>query len=169
MHLNMKSKVLTTLGICLLALPGFCRAANNCTWINEATVSGLLGGMAIVEVTEADTNGTTICEFTQQGDGFKRVFRLTVDVTSEAHARLESLVPSCKIDAFPLKAIGNEAQACTMNDLKSGQGERAIGRVRDQLFTILIYTSLKDDPILTRETLKIRINTAAELVAGNLF
>jgi len=44
-----------------------------------------------------------------------------------------------------------------------------VGRVRDQIFTITISTTLKNDPILTRDALKARIYTAAEQVAGNLF
>jgi hypothetical protein len=165
----MWSMASTILAIGLLGSPGLCRAANNCPWINEATVSGLLGGMATTTITETGANGTIICEFTQQSGSFKRVFRLTMEVTSEAHAKLVSLASSCRTDALPLRAIGNEALACTITDLKSGQGERVIGRVRDQLFTIVIYTTLKNDPSFTRETVKTRIDTAAELVAGNLF
>jgi hypothetical protein len=37
------------------------------------------------------------------------------------------------------------------------------------VFTIAISSTLKNDPILTREALKTRIYTAAEQVAGNLF
>lgn len=71
--------------------------------------------------------------------------------------------------AAPLNAIGNEAVYCAA-DLRRGElGERAIGRVRDQVFTIDMNSTLKDDPILTREALKTRIYTAAEQVAGNLF
>ena len=48
-------------------------------------------------------------------------------------------------------------------------GERLVGRVRDQVFTITISTTLKNDPILTRDEIKSRIYTAAEQVSGNLF
>lgn len=157
------------LAIGLLVSPGLCRAANHCPWINEATVSGLLGGEAAGVNTDANAGGVAKCEFTQQSESYQRTLRVTVEVTADAQAKLEELARGCGRDIFALKAIGNDALACTAIDLKSGQGERAIGRVRDRIFTIAIYTSRKNDPILTRETLKVRINTAAELVAGNLF
>jgi hypothetical protein len=68
-----------------------------------------------------------------------------------------------------LKAIGNEALICAADDRKAGMGERIVGRVRDQVFTITIASSVKNDPILTRDILKTRIYTAAEQVSGNLF
>jgi len=156
-------------GIGLLASSNYCRAANNCPWINEATASGLLGGNAVGELTTADAGGMNYCEFIVQNTGYKRTLRVSVEVVQDAKARLETFARSCGIDAVPLKAIGNEALACAAIYQKSGQGERVIGRVRDQLFTIAMFTTLKNDPVLTRETLRVRINTAAELVAGILF
>ncbi|MGA3344672.1 MAG: hypothetical protein ABSC76_07310 [Terracidiphilus sp.] len=41
-------------------------------------------------------------------------------------------------------------------------GERVVGRVRDQIFTITIDATLKGDPILTCDELKSRIYTADE-------
>ena len=79
------------------------------------------------------------------------------------------MMQSCGADVSPLKAIGNEATACAADDRKGVMGERVVGRVRDQVFTIAISSTLKNDPILTREALKTRIYTAAEQVAGNLF
>jgi hypothetical protein len=94
---------------------------------------------------------------------------VTVEIAADAHARLGIIAQSCGNDTTPLKAIGNEAILCSADDRKAGVGERVMGRVRDQVFTITIGSSLKNDPILTRETLKTRIYTAAEQVAGNLF
>ena len=48
-------------------------------------------------------------------------------------------------------------------------GARAIGRVCDQVFVILMTTTRQDDPILKSDALRIRINTATEQVSGNLF
>ena len=153
----------------LLALPTLCRAENNCPWMNEATASGILGGEAMGMVTGSGAEGPAICEFTQLGAGFKRTLSVTVEVTPDAHARLQTVARSCGGDAAPLKAIGNEALLCPTNDHKNGHGELLVGRVRDQVFTITIKTTLKDDPILTRATLIVRIDTAAEQIAGNLF
>jgi hypothetical protein len=153
---------------CILAAPAFARAANNCAWINEATASGLLGGDAVGEV--ITTPGQpTVCTFTQMAEGGKRTLRISVEIAGDAHARLAAIEQGCGADAAPLKAIGNEAQVCAADDRRVGMGERVVGRVRDQVFTITITSTVKNDPILTRDILKTRIYTAAEQVAGNLF
>jgi hypothetical protein len=154
---------------CLLVLPALGRAENKCPWMNEATASGILGGEAMGMVTGSGAEGATTCEFTQLAAGFRRTLSVTVEVTPDAHTRLQTVARNCGGDAAPLKAIGNEALFCPIIDHKNGQGEFAVGRVRDQVFTITIKTTLKDDPILTRATLIVRIDTAAEQIAGNLF
>jgi hypothetical protein len=159
---------LILLGICLIGVPTSARAANNCAWINEATASGLLGGEAVGDVTAADGQ-PTVCTFTQTSAGVKRTLRLTVEISTDAHARVGVIAQSCGPDAAPIKAIGNEALVCAADDRKAGLGELVVGRVRDQVFTITIGSSLKNDPILKRDALKARIYTAAEQVAGNLF
>jgi hypothetical protein len=68
-----------------------------------------------------------------------------------------------------LRAIGNEALSCAADDRKGGIGERVVGRVRDQVFTITISSTLKNDPGLNRDVLRSKIYTAAEQVSGNLF
>jgi hypothetical protein len=164
----------TLLAICMIGLPGVCRAANNCAWINEATASGLLGGEAIGAVTGAAAGQPTVCTFTQQAMGVTRtlrvaVERVTVETGTDAHSRMSMVAQVCGADAAQLRAIGNEALVCTADESKKRMGERVVGRVRDQVFTIAISTTLKDDPILTREALRSKIYTAAEQVAGNLF
>ena len=159
---------LTLLGICLIGLPFRAMAANNCAWITESTASGLLGGDAVGEVSAA-TGQPTVCTFTQMGAGVKRTLRITVEIAPEPHARMEAVAQVCGADQLPIKAIGNEAMVCAADDRKAGPGERVVGRVRDQVFTITISTTLKNDTILTRDALKTRIYTAAEQVAGNLF
>jgi hypothetical protein len=154
---------------CLIGAPVAAHAANNCAWINEATSSGLLGGDAVGEVTPAVSGQPTVCTFTQMTDGGKRILRISVEIASDPHARLAAIEQGCGPDAAPLKAIGNEALICAADDRKAGMGERIVGRVRDQVFTITIASSVKNDPILTRDILKTRIYTAAEQVSGNLF
>jgi len=156
------------LALATVALPVRSLAENRCAWLNEATASGLLGGDAVGDVSAA-TGQLTVCTFTQMTDGVKRTLRITVEVTPDAHARVSAMMQSCGADVSPLKAIGNEATACAADDRKGVMGERVVGRVRDQVFTIAISSTLKNDPILTREALKTRIYTAAEQVAGNLF
>jgi len=160
---------LIALGVCLIGLPALCHATNKCAWINEATVSGLLGGEAVGAVTEAAPGQPSVCTFTQQGDKGKRTLRVTVEIAMDSHARLGAIALECGADAVPLRAIGNEAMICTADEDKKRMGERVVGRVRDQVFTITISTSLKNDPVLTSDALKSRIYTAAEQISGNLF
>ena len=159
---------LALLATCLIGPPARAMAANNCAWITESTASGLLGGDAVGEVSAA-TGQPTVCTFTQMDTGVKRILRITVEIAPEPHARMEAVAQVCGADQLPIKAIGNEAMVCTADDRKAGPGERVVGRVRDQVFTITISTTLKNDTLLTREALKARIYTAAEQVAGNLF
>jgi len=161
--------VLLVFAIYCLTLPTVGHATNNCPWINEATAGGLLGGDAVGMKTDATAGQPTVCTFTQQGTGVTRTLRITVEIAPEPHVRMGAVAQVCGSDASPIKAIGNEALVCTADDRKGGLGERVVGRVRDQVFTITIASTLKGDPILNREALKAKIYTAAEQVAGNLF
>lgn len=154
------------IAICLLMLPQAGRAANNCPWMTGATASGLLGGDAVGTFTEPAGTQPAVCLFTYEGMGSRRTLRITVEVTPDTHARVAAAAQSCGSDAEPLKAIGNEAIGCSADDRRS---QRAVGRVRDQFFTITIGAAAKGDTVLTREALQAKIYTAAEQVAGNLF
>jgi hypothetical protein len=160
---------LTSLLLGLACVPAFCQAKNNCPWINEATASGLMGGDAIGEFTDASAGQPAVCTFTQKDTTVIRTLRVTVLVTPDFDAGYRSAAQTCGADAAPLQAIGNQATVCAADDRKGALGERVAGRVRDQVFTITLSTSLKGDPLLTREALKARIYTAAEQVSGNLF
>jgi hypothetical protein len=159
---------LLVLSVICLAMPFAAHAENTCPWLNEATAGGLLGGDAVGIKTGADGQ-PTVCTFTQQGTGVTRTLRVIVEIAPEPHARMSAVAQVCGADVLPIKAIGNEALVCQADDRKGGVGERVVGRVRDQVFTITIASTLKVDPILNRDALKARIYTAAEQVAGNLF
>jgi hypothetical protein len=150
-------------------MPNLCHAKNNCPWLNEATASGFLGGDAVGDFTDAAPGKPAVCAFTQQAAGVLRTLRITVEIAPDPHARMSEVAQACGAGAAALKAIGNEALVCPADDRKGGLGERVVGRVRDQVFTIAIGSTLKDDPTLTREALKAKIALAAEQVAGNLF
>jgi hypothetical protein len=145
------------------------QAKNNCPWMNEATSSGLLGGDAVGEFTDVAPGKPASCLFTQAGPNFTRTLRITVEVTPDTHMHFETAAQACTKTASPLEAIGNEASMCTLESRNSGLTQLVVGRVRDQLFTITFSTTLKEDPILTRMSLKEKAYTAAEQVAGNLF
>jgi len=154
--------------ICLLFLPASCQAKNNCPWLNEATASGLMGGTAVGDYTAAAPGSPAVCAFVRQDAGATRTLRIAVEIAPEPHARFAELAQVCAVPTA-LKAIGNEAVECAADDRRGGMGQRAVSRVRDQVFTITISSSLKDDPELTRDALQSKIGVAAEQVAGNLF
>jgi hypothetical protein len=155
--------------LCFLAFTAAAHADNNCAWLNEATAAGLLGGDAVGDSPAPVAGQPAVCTFTQQSGAVKRTLRIVVEIATDPHARYSALAQSCGADSFALKAIGNEALACSADDRKAGPGERVVSRVRDQVFTITISSSLKADPTFSRDVLKAKIYTAAEQVAGNLF
>lgn len=109
--------------------------------MNAASAGGYLGGTA---------HETAACNFARPDAS------LTIEIKSGRV--LTPDMARCVSAAVPLKAIGNEAFACT------GAGkELAIGRVRDQIFVITIVTG--DKPDVLRE----KVRKAAEQVAGNLY
>jgi len=166
---KMKTLRLALLFFGMLSLAANCHAKNNCPWINEATASGLLGGDAVNEFTEASAGQPAVCTITQAGAGFTRTLRITVEVVPDTHVRWQTAAQACGKNAASIQAIGNEASMCPLDNHSAGLAELVVGRVRDQLFTITLSTTLKDDLILTRMSLKEKIYTASEQVAGNLF
>jgi hypothetical protein len=163
----MRRPLLLSLG--LLSTSMLCHASNNCPWLNEATASGLLGGEATGEFTGASATAPAICTFTEKDGAVSRTLRITVQVEPDYKAVLKSAEEACGADALALQAIGNEAISCASDDRKGALGQRVVGRVRDQVFTIAITASAKGDPLLTRPILRAKIYTAAEQVSGNLF
>ena len=152
----------------LTCISATARAANTCPWINEATASGLLGGDAVGTYTTSPGQ-PSICTFTQQSQGVVRKLVVTVEIAQDPHARMATVAQTCAANTAALNAIGNEAVTCDPADRKGEVGERVVGRVRDQVFTITLLSNLKNDPILTRDALKTRSQTAAEQISGNLF
>jgi hypothetical protein len=69
----------------------------------------------------------------------------------------------CSGDATHLQAIGNEAVMCAADTKAQAHGEQVIGRVRDQVFTVTITTSARND------ALEEKTRNIAEQVAGALF
>jgi hypothetical protein len=157
------------LALCIFCLPGFARASNNCPWINEATVSGLLDGQAVGAFNQGSAGQPATCNFVFKTASGSRIFTINVETMQDAHARVMSMAKGCKEPQEVLPAIGNEAYVCTTEHSKDAIAERVVGRVRDQLFTILISTTGKGDLLLSTQDLKSRISIASEQVSGNLF
>jgi hypothetical protein len=157
------------LGLWLIGSHAMAGAENNCPWMNEATASGLLGGDATGSYTKIAAGEPAACSFAQKSTDGQRMLQVTVEVATDPHARMRAATRACGPDAAPLTSIGNEALECIVNDNRGGHSAWAIGRVRDQVFTIRLKTTLKGDPVLSRDALQARIYTAAEQVSGNLF
>ncbi len=153
-------------GICA---PRMAMAANNCPWLNEATASGLLGGDATGEFTDAAAEQPAACTFTQKNAAGVRVLTIVVQIVNDAHSRVERLAHDCGMAAAPMAAIGNEALVCPVDDRRGATSQRVIGRVRNQVFMISLSTTLRGDPVLSRDELRARIGTAAEQISANLF
>jgi hypothetical protein len=157
------------IAICAFLVPMPGSAANNCPWMNEASASGLLGGDGVGAFTAASPGQPAVCSFNSEMEGVKRALRITVEVSPDAHGLLALGAHDCTSGAAPLKAIGNEAFVCVADERKGMASVRALGRVRDQYFTIMIVSTQKNDPFLTPDALKSKIYAAAEQVAGNLY
>ncbi len=183
------SKVVRMLaGLGVMAVASMAHAANSCPWLTEATVGGLLGGTAVgaytagtpvttsTSATITPDAGPTVrqdqpgtCVFTDKEGTSTRELTVTMEVSSDAHAKLAGMMQACGASSQLLQAIGNEAAVCAMDARKKQMSERVVGRVRDQIFTITISTTVKDDPVLNASSLMTKIYTASEQVAGNLF
>jgi hypothetical protein len=157
------------IALCIFGHPNTAHAGNNCPWINEATVSGLLDGPAVGAYNQGSVGQSATCNFVFKTADGSRTFTITVDTAQDAHARVMSMAKGCKQPQEVLPAIGNEAYVCTTEHTKDAIAERVVGRVRDQVFSILISTTGKADLILSTQDLKSRISLASEEVSGNLF
>ncbi len=128
-------------------------AEERCPWLNLATGGGVLGGLPSVTVTPES------CEFVRHYGGLQAVLLIEAGPASAPHA-------VCGSGAVPLKAIGNEAQACDYQGRKGWTAEQVVGRVRDQAFLVRVST---DDRSATPKSLRERARNVAEQVAGILF
>jgi hypothetical protein len=151
-----------------LSIP--CNAQNGCPWLNVATASGVLGGPAAVTVSKtSETTGT--CVFKAQAGS--RYDLLTISVASaiqgqDVSSRLGRYEDRCTSPRSPLRAIGNEAVLCANDDSKSHR-EQVVGRVRDNIFTVDLSTSVRSASIAKDDPLAENAKAIAEQVAGILF
>lgn len=154
---------------CVLAGSLTARAANNCPWFNEASASSILDGNAVGQYTPAAAGQLATCRFTETAGGKTRELVITVETATKPHDQLMALRSGCADTSAPLASIGNEALQCAMAANDTSHGERVIGRVRDQVFTIAISTTAKQDASLGPHELAMRSIIVAEQVSGNLF
>jgi hypothetical protein len=186
----------TILSAVVLFVPALCQAEESCLWMNAATAGGILGGAVTMTVSKASANllnartpnakssaGPTSanpsvpiystksvddaeCVFVRQAGSIPGELRIDVRTMSEPGKEFAAYAARCGTHSTPLKAIGNEAAACTLND-KAGQfSEQVVGRVRDRSFVIRLNMG---DSTLSQNAVREKARKAAEQVAGNLF
>jgi hypothetical protein len=138
-------------------------ASVSCPVMNQATAGGALGGEVQVTVTRAEKSPAFTCQFT------RAEYELTIDVSAltalDQFAHFADRACQGGHEVVPLRAIGNEAIACSLGT--GGQiVEKAVVRVRNQAFVIRMSAADKpaDSKIIRSKTAEL-----AEEVAGYLF
>ncbi len=129
----------------------FCCAlrADNCPWLNGATVGGLLGVPVTVQVSD------DACEF--RTDASTPVaLRIEVHTMQQPATEFKSWLGRCEANAPHVRGIGNDAVEC-----ESKGAATILSRVRERAFLVAVTGS---SPAAQEQARK-----AAEQVAGNLF
>jgi hypothetical protein len=151
--------------VLLLALSSLAGAAEVCPWLNAATAGGVLGGTVAATVTPAKTGDDTSCVFNRHDGSLALELRIEVETMLSPAKDFPTYTARCHSASAPLKAIGNEAIACS-KDGSDGHAEQVVGRVRDRAFVVRISTS---DPKTQPGALREQARKVAEQVAGILF
>ncbi len=132
--------------------------ADPCTWMNQATASGLLGGAATM------TRQPGACLFTRRSGNVTRELRVSTQTVAAAEATPDTATALCGAKAEPLIGVGNAAAVCA-----TSTGEQAVGDVRGRWFRITVTTSQRHDAELDADHRRLAAEMAAQQVAGNLF
>jgi hypothetical protein len=167
----------------------------SCLWMNAATAGGVLGGMVIATVSHPNTDVSNVhtanarsgagptsaaasaatylkvgtddsdCSFILQPGPVAAELRIKVRTMSDPKKEFASYTSQCRAKQTPLKALGNEAFACTLDGNAPRITDLLVGRVRDRVFIMRLSTN---EPA-TESTVGERLRRAADIVAGNLF
>jgi len=130
-------------------------AALSCPSLKTATARGAVGEDAQVTVIPAERAAVYTCQF--KGTDAELIIEVgTLDAAGQFAHFAET---ACRggHDVAPLKAIGNEAIACTVQT-----AEKVVGRVRNRTFVIRLSAA-------NAKSLRGKASALAEQVAGNLF
>jgi hypothetical protein len=112
---------------------------------------------------------TAACRFVYHDATASRELRITTEQVQDPGQAMTRYKARCHGEASPLQAIGNEAVMCAADIKGQADGEQVIGRVRDQVFTVTMTASVRNDPSMSRDALREKTRTIAEQVAGALF
>jgi hypothetical protein len=179
----------------ILFLPAMCQGEETCLWMNAATAGGLLGGTVKATVSRpkvdtpnahttnakssagpmsADPSGPgyltsrmddSDCAFIAQFGRRAAELRIQVRTMNDPKKDFVHYVDRCGSNATPLKAIGSEAFACTLNRKRGQAVQQIVGRVRDRAFVVRLSTN---EPS-AENALGEHVRQAADIIAGNLF
>jgi hypothetical protein len=151
-----------------IAMPTVCHAQAKCPWINEATARGVLGG-DVTLTARVNDRGEGICEYSRQQGAAVRQLRVAVNLMTDIPKQFPAYLAQCPPKSEPVRAIGNEAVTCSTEGKGHTSAEVVVGRVREQAFVVSLSSSLQDDPSMTQEMRRQKVNLVAEQVAGILF
>ncbi len=144
-----------------------CHAEEACPWLNSATASGVLGGAVTSVVThESKNKDDATCEYTSKTGAFTEALRITVNTMANRQRDFARYISQCGPSSTSMRAIGNEAVACTYRKNDGEQGEQIISRVRDRAFWVRVTTN---STLAMHESLREQARNVAEQVAGFLF
>jgi hypothetical protein len=151
------NRIATCVVLCAAAL---CRG-DECPWLNAATAAGVLGDAVQTKTGKARSS----CDFSLLRSHRDRV-RIQVTLLGDAATwRARSALTCPASEQRDLRAMGNEAAACTSNQRGRLISEVA-GRVRNQAFRITI--EMRDNG-MTSDRVAEKARFVAEQVSGNLF
>jgi hypothetical protein len=138
-----------------------------CPWLNEATASGVVGGPVTVSVTPKGDKGDADCLFVRRVNSSTISLRIDVETMSGPSLSLTAYTAPCNSPLAPVKAIGNEAFACSIPpSKKSGLSEQITSRVRERAFFVRLSSN---EPSADSDELRLKANKVAQQVAGFLF
>ncbi len=158
------------LGILFLVLslgtPAMCNASENCPWINAATAAGALNGAVTFTVTRSgEDKQDATCEFVHQEGDVLTSLQIQVETMKDPSREFAAYWAKCGQHATPLRAIGNEAQVCSLHK-RNQYSEQVVSRVRERAFIVKISSNGNTpEPAQLRD----KSQKIAEQVAGFLF
>lgn len=164
---NTQVVIVLLLSSWLLSTPGHCRANETCPWLNEATAAGFLDGSvtSIVTYPHKDKNDAN-CGFIHRDGAIVTTLQIEVETMSTPPTQFQSYLAECGPNPEPVRAIGNEAVACSLEEKKGNFTDFVVGRVRDRVFVVRIRAKGDESE---RAKFAVRARKIAEQVAGILF
>jgi hypothetical protein len=94
------------------------------------------------------------CDFTYHDATASRELKITVEQVTDPQHAMSAYKALCGPRMTPVRGIGNEAVTCAVDSKRKSYGQRVIGMVRDQIFTVTMITNAKNDPAMPREALE---------------